>query len=336
MLEFIWFLLWGILWAVYFMLGGFDLGAGILFPFLTKSEDEKQQVLRSIGPFWDGNEVWLITAGGVTFAAFPLAYASLFSAFYTPLMALLFGLIIRAVSIEFRGMREGAGWRNLFSAGAFVGSFLPALLFGVAFANIFMGIPIDKEGVFQGNLFTLLNPYGLAGGLLFVALFVVHGALWIAHRSKGSLSVRANMTAKIIWPIMTILAVAFLALSALYTKLWNNYTAVPVLFIIPILAVLAVLATGYFLYFHGQGKALLASFGTILFCVLYGVIGLYPNLLPSTLDATYSVTIHNGASTPSTLAIMLLVALIFVPIVIIYQGWAYRFFLKEGVVKKTG
>jgi cytochrome bd ubiquinol oxidase subunit II len=330
MLESIWFLLWGILWAVYFMLGGFDLGVGILSPLVGKSEAEKGHLLGSIGPFWDGNEVWLITAGGVTFAAFPAAYATLFSAFYTPLMLVLFGLIVRAVSIEFRNRREDSRWRGLADTGVLVGSFLPALLFGVAFANIFRGIPIDGDGVFQGSLLTLLNPYGLAGGLFFLSLFLVHGALWIIHRSAATTQERARSLARFLWFPLTLLAVVFLVLTALYTGLWGNYAARPVLLVIPVLAVAALFSMRYFMTVARWGKALLSSFALILFSVLFGVIGLYPVLLPSTLDARYSLTITNAASGPLTLTIMLVVALVFVPVVILYQAWVYGLFLKEG------
>ena len=164
----IWFVLWGVLWAVYFILDGFDLGIGSIMPFFAKSDEEKRIMYNAMGPFWDGNEVWLITAGGVTFAAFPRTYAVMFSALYTPLMLLLFALILRGVSFEFRSKVDSPGWRKLWDTCNFLGSFLPALLLGVAFANIFKGIPIDAEGILHGNLLTLLNPYGLAGGVLLV------------------------------------------------------------------------------------------------------------------------------------------------------------------------
>ena len=196
MLETIWFALWGVLWAVYFMLDGFDLGLGTLRPFLARNQDESRVVLNAMGPFWDGNEVWLLTAGGVTFAAFPGTYAVMFSSLYTPLMLLLFALILRGISFEFRGKEDAAWWRKTWDACMWIGSFLPALLLGVAFANIFAGIPIDGEGVFHGNLFTLLNPYGLLGGVLFVLLFTVHGALWLAIKSEGWLRDRAGAAAK--------------------------------------------------------------------------------------------------------------------------------------------
>ena len=168
MLETIWFILWGVLWSVYFMLDGYDLGLGSLLPFLAKNETDRRLVYRAMGPFWDGNEVWLITAGGVTFAAFPTTYAMMFSSLYSPLMLILFALIFRGVSLAFRGEVDNPRWKAFWDGCLVVGSFLPALLFGVAFANIFRGLPIDAAGIYQGNLFTLLNPYGLAGGVLFV------------------------------------------------------------------------------------------------------------------------------------------------------------------------
>ena len=168
MLQTIWFLLWGVLWAVYFMLDGFDLGLGTLMPVLAKNDTDRRLIYRAMGPFWDGNEVWLITAGGVTFAAFPTTYAVMFSGLYSPLMLILFALILRGVSFAFRGEVDSPRWRALWDTCLVVGSFLPALLLGVAFANIFRGLPLDAGGIYRGSLFTLLNPYGLAGGVLFL------------------------------------------------------------------------------------------------------------------------------------------------------------------------
>ena len=183
----IWFILWGVLWTAYFILDGFDLGAGMLYPFLGKSEADRALIRRSVGPFWDGNEVWLLSAGGVTFAAFPAAYATLFSGLYTALMLLLFALILRGVSFEFRSKVESPAWKGLWDACHVAGSFLPALLLGVAFANLFAGLPLDQAHVNQGGLFDLLNPYGLAGGVLFVLIFCLHGAIWLGLRTQGEL-----------------------------------------------------------------------------------------------------------------------------------------------------
>jgi len=326
MLETIWFVLWGVLWAVYFMLDGFDLGLGTLTPFIARSDEDKRVAYNSMGPFWDGNEVWLITAGGVTFAAFPTTYAVMFSSLYSPLLLILFGLIIRAVSFEFRGKVDSPAWRRLWDTCHFVGSFGPALLFGVAFANIFQGIPIDGKGMLQGNLLSLLNPYGILGGVLFVLLFVVHGALWLAIKSDGDLHERAGAVAGKLWWALLVVAVLFLVATWFATKLYLNYLTHPVLFVIPSLAVAALLAVKVFVVGKSWWKAWFASSLTIVAATLFGVVGLFPNLLPSSLDPAFSMTVFNSASSPMTLKIMLAVALIFVPIVIAYQVWGYYVF----------
>jgi len=326
MLETIWFILWGILWAVYFMLDGFDLGLGTLLPVLAKNEKEKRIVHASMGPLWDGNEVWLITAGGVTFAAFPTAYAVMFSSLYSALMLLLFALIIRGVSMEFRAQVQSQGWKTFWDYGLVFGSFLPALLLGVAFANIFMGIPIDSQGIYQGNLFTLLNPYGLLGGALFVMLFLVHGAIWQAAKAEGDLHQRSIKTAAVLWPILLIVAVMFLAATAFATRLYENYLEYPVLFIIPLICVAALILTRVFLARKNVWKAWFASAVTIVGATLFGVVGLYPNLLPSSLDPAFSMTVSNSCSSPLTLKIMLGVVLVFLPIIIAYQIWTYLLF----------
>lgn len=326
MLETIWFVLWGLLWGIYFMLDGFDLGSGALMPFLAKSNEEKQIVYKTIGPFWDGNEVWLITAGGVTFAAFPRMYAVMFSSLYSALMLILFALILRAVSIEFREQKNSPKWHLFWDTGMFVGSVLPAILLGVAFANIFRGIPIDAEGVYKGTLLTLLNPYGLLGGLLFLLLFLVHGALWQTIKTTGTLHQRFFKAAVILWPILACVATAFLVATAFATRLYSVYTDHPALFLIPLLVIAALVLTRLFLFRKALWRAWFSSCLTILGATLFGVIGLYPNLLPSSLDPAFNLTVKNAASTPLTLKIMLTVAIIFVPLVIGYQTWVYILF----------
>jgi cytochrome d ubiquinol oxidase subunit II len=308
------------------MLDGFDLGLGTLMPFVSENDTDRRVVYNAMGPFWDGNEVWLITAGGVTFAAFPTAYAVMFSTLYTPLLMILFALIIRAVSFEFRGAIDSAAWRTLWDTCLFVGSAVPAVLFGVAFANIFQGIPFDANHVFQGNLFTLLNPYGILGGVLFMALFLLHGCLWLAIKSEGSLLKRAESTAAALWVVLLLVAVLFLVFTWFATPLYANYLNNPILFIIPLLAVVALLVTRVFIGKREWWKAWFASCLTIVAAVMFGVVGLYPNLYPSSLDKAYSLTAFNAASSPLTLKIMLVVALIFVPVVIAYQAWAYHTF----------
>lgn len=326
MLETIWFAVWGIAWAVYCMLDGFDLGLGALLPGLAKNDQERRVIYNAQGPFWDGNEVWLITAGGVTFAAFPKAYAVMFSGLYLPLLLLLFGLILRGVTFEFRNKVDSPAWRAVWDTCMVVGSFLPALLLGVAFANLFRGLPIDAAGQNQGSFFSLLNPYGLLGGVLFVLLFAVHGALWLAIKAEGDLQRRAATAANLLWLPMILVAVGFLIATAAVTPLWRNVLAKPYLLPLPLLAVAGLLAARVF---AGRGRywaAWGASSAGIVGAVLFGVAGMFPNLILSSLSPDYSITVFNAASSPLTLKIMLTVVVLFLPPVLLYQSWVYRTF----------
>ncbi len=323
MLETVWFAIWGVAWAVYFVLDGFDLGIGILYPFLGRREPDRQAMVAAMGPFWNGNEVWLITAGGVMFAAFPAAYAVMFSAFYTPLTLLLFGLILRGVALEFRGKEDSQRWRSIWDVCLAAGSAVPALLFGVAFSNIFAGIPINGDGVFEGNLFTLLTPYGLLGGVLFVLLFAEHGALWLAAVAPEDLRGRARGAARFLWVPTAIAAVAFLLATWFATPLWQNVLSRPYLLAFPALAVAGLVAVRIMIAQGVAWKAWFASSAVILGAVLFGVSGLYPSLLPSSIESAATLTAFNSASSPLTLGIMLGVVSLFLPVVIGYQIWAY-------------
>ena len=325
-METIWFVIWGLLWAIYFTLDGFDLGMGTLLPFLAKNDGEKRVIYNAAGPYWDGNEVWLITAGGVTFAAFPKAYAVMFSALYAPLLLLLFALIFRAVSFEFRNKSASPRWKKLWDACQFLGSALPAILLGVAFANLFMGIPIDGAGIYHGNLLKLLNPYGLAGGVFFLVIFCTHGALWLSLKSDGPIRERAIRAAHKLWPALLALALAFLALTAFFTRLYDNYLAHPALLIFPILAVTALLTMRAMLAGSNYRGAWVCSARFIIGVTFFGVLGIFPSLILSSLDPAYNITILNGASSPLTLKIMLGVALVCVPVVICYQAWVFHTF----------
>jgi len=325
-LQDIWFFLWGLLWAIYFMTDGYDLGIGSLYPLLGKSDRDKRVMINSMGPLWDGNQVWLLTAGGVTFAAFPLVYSVMFSSLYSALMLILFALIIRGVSFEFRHKIDDPRWVKVWDTCIFIGSIAPAILFGVAFANIFQGIPIDRKGIFHGTLLTLLNPYGLLGGVLFLLLFVQHGALWLAIRSKDDLHNRAVGMAKKIWPALLVVAVIFLIASKFATSLYDNYLAHPALFLVILLAVAGLLGSRFFIAKQAYFKAWFSSALTIIGCTFYGVIGLYPNLFPSSISPRYSLTAYNASSSPLTLKIMLTVVIIIGPIVLAYQIWAYNLF----------
>jgi cytochrome d ubiquinol oxidase subunit II len=336
--QIIWFVLWGVLWAVYFMLDGFVLGAGMLHRFLGTSDTERRVIINTFGPVWDGNEVWLITAGGATFAAFPTTYALMFSYLYTALLLLLFALIVRGVCFEFRGKLESDRWKGAWDTAIMVSSFLPALLFGVAFGNIFRGLPMDGAG-YHGTFLSLLNPFGLLTGVLFVLLFLVHGALYLTVKTEGNLSRRAQATADRFWPGLMAVAALFLVAAYPATHLYDNYLAFPALLAVPLLAVLSLIAVRVF---SAKGRALsafAASCATIIFVVAIGVIGLFPNLIPSSIDPANSLTIFNSSSSHYTLKIMTVVAFIFVPIVIAYKIWVYRVFraavTEEDVMEDT-
>ncbi|MBF0102068.1 MAG: cytochrome d ubiquinol oxidase subunit II [Desulfobacterales bacterium] len=326
LLQSLWFCLWGLLWAIFFITDGFDFGVGTLYPFIGKTEADKKTMILSVGPIWDGNEVWLITAGGVTFAAFPWVYSVMFSALYSPLMLILFALILRGVSFEFRSQVDHPTWKAVWDGCIFIGSFVPAFLFGVAFANIFQGLPIGKDGVFHGNLLTLLNPYGLLGGVLFVLLFLEHGALWICMKSDGALHDRAVRAANAIWPFLLITVLAFLSASAFVTTLYQNYVDYPALLSIIVIAAIALIVLKMMLARKAFFKAWIASSIAILFATCFGIAGLFPRMFPSNINPDFSLTAFNSSSSPLTLTIMLWVTVCFLPIVIGYQVWTYRLF----------
>ena len=328
-LPILWFFLWGLLWAIYFVTDGFDLGVGALLPWLGKDDHSKRLMYNATGPLWDGNEVWLITAGGVTFAAFPKMYAVMFSSLYTALFLLLVALIIRGISFELRSKSESTAHKRFCDVCQFLGSALIAILLGTAFANIFRGLPIEN-GVNTAGLFSLLNPYGLCGGILFLLLFMVHGAIWLLIKTEGDLHARALRAAKTLWPILLIVAVAFLVYSYFATSLFANYLAHPALFIIPLVTVLALIANRIFLAQQRFWKAWTASALTIAGATFFGIIGLFPNMLPSAINPeTNSITLHNAASSSLTLTVMLIVVICFLPFVIGYQLWAYKLFSRK-------
>lgn len=326
-----WFVLWGVLWSVYFMLDGFVLGTGFMSGFLAKDDTERRVLINTVGPVWDGNEVWLVTAGGATFAAFPTTYSLMFSNLYTALLLLLFALIIRGVSFEFRGKMDGTSWKAGWDTAITVSSFLPALLFGVAFGNIFKGLPMRNDFAnanfaYEGSLLTLLNPYGLLTGLLFVMLFAVHGSLYAAIKTDGALSTRAATMANRLWLPLLATAVIFLGYTYPATNLYANFIKAPVFMIIPVIAVASLILLKLFASKGEMHKAFLFSCLTIVFVVFTGVTGLFPNLIPSSLDPSSNLTIFNSSSSLYTLRIMTVVALVFVPIVIAYKIWVYRIF----------
>ena len=326
-LQLIWFCLIALLWIGYFVLEGFDYGVGMLLPVVGRNEAERRTVVTTLGPVWDGNEVWLLTAGGATFAAFPEWYATLFSGFYLPLLLILAGLILRGVSFEFRSKRSSPTWRRRWDAATVIGSFLPALLFGVAFANIVRGVPLELDAngnsQYVGGFFDLLNPYALVGGLTTLTLFVTHGAVFLALKTDGVIRERANRLAGRIGLAAAALAVVFL----LWTQLaYSSKGWTWILVLVGVLAWLAALGANRV---GREGWAFFFSALTLAGAVAYLFCVLYPYVMPSSLDPAASLTVENASSTAYTLTVMTWVAVIFTPLVLLYQGWSYWVFRKR-------
>jgi cytochrome d ubiquinol oxidase subunit II len=332
----IWFLLIGVLVVGYVVLDGFDLGAGMLHLFVARTDHERRTVLASIGPVWDGNEVWLLTAGGALFAAFPIVYATVFSGFYLALIVLLLALIVRAVSLEFRSKEPGSSWRAGWDAAFAVASFLPALLLGVAIGNIVRGIPIELSGDYMGGLIGLLNPYALLVGLLSVATLAAHGGAWLTLKTNGAVHVRARTAAMRAW--FAAVALWALAGAMTYVEAGAASTHLPVVgewiaLGIPLAFVAATVAFRVFLARPGRElSAFVAS--SVSLAALVGLVGqaIHPNLVPALDDPGRSLTIEAAASSELTLSVMLAVALIGMPIVVAYTAFVYWQFRGKTVV----
>jgi cytochrome d ubiquinol oxidase subunit II len=326
-LQTLWFVLWGLLWAVYFMLDGFDFGAGMLRMFLAHDDTDKVVSLTAIGPVWNGNEVWLITAGGATFAAFPGTYASMFSFLYLPMLLILFSLIVRGVSIEFRGKDESPRWRSAWDWALAVTSFTAPLVLGLGFGNIFQGLRFDAAG-YRGTFWQLFNPFGLLTAVVFVLLFLQHGALWLGYKTEGELAERARKASGVIWYVALVAAAGFLVLAGFSTRLYDNYLSHPGWIIVPVAAVAALV--GVKVLAGRPLAAFLSSCLTIVLVIATALVGLFPNLIPSFLDPAANLTIYNSSSGQYTLRLMAIVALVFVPIVVVYQFLVYRFFKSKA------
>lgn len=331
----VWFALIAILWIGYFTLEGFDFGVGILLPVLAKDEQEKRVLYNTIGPLWDGNEVWVLTAGGATFAAFPEWYATLFSGFFLPLLLILVALIVRNLAFDYRGKKDSAVWRANWDKAAIVGSFLPALLWGVAFANIVAGVPMKANpgghgALFDGNLFTLLNPFGLLGGLVTLSLFTTHGAMFVALKTDGEIRHRARALSVKLGLVTAVLAVIFLV----WTVAKDGWNLMPI--VLFALAAVALLAAIFMATKGREGWAFIGTFATIALAVAGLFWVLFPAVMPASNDAALSLmaahdpaTGVSAASSQYTLTVMTWVAVIFTPIVLIYQAWTYWVFRKR-------
>jgi len=318
----IWFLLIAVLWTGYFVLEGFDFGVGMLLPLVGRTENDRRVAINTIGPVWDGNEVWLLVAGGATFAAFPEWYASLFSGFYLALLLILVALIARGVAFEFRGKINSDRWRRNWDLAIVGGSALPALLWGVAFANIVHGVPLDENHQYTGTLLTLLNPYALLGGLATLSLFALHGATFLALKTHGDVRVRANALIPRIGVPAILLGGAFLVWTFFsHSVLWTG---------LPILVAAGALVAAVLVAIGGrEGWAFLLTALAIVAVTVTLFGSLYPDVLPSSTNPAFSLTTANASSTPYTLAIMSWVALAFTPLVLAYQAWTFWVFRRR-------
>jgi cytochrome d ubiquinol oxidase subunit II len=329
-----WFLLVGVLIIGYAILDGFDLGVGIIHLF-TRNEDEKRIAMNSIGPVWDGNEVWLLTGGGALFAAFPIVYATIFSAFYIAFMLLLAALIFRAVAFEFRGKVESASWRKLWDYAFGIGSLLPAILFGVAIGNIIRGLPINGNGYYIGTFIDLLNPFSILIGLLSLTMFIMHGSIYLAMKIEGEFRRRVIGWTNTTWVIFVLLYVLSTFISLFEAPfLFEGILRNPIFWVLFILLLISVLYQPIAVKAKRFFQAFLASSITIATMIGLVAVSLFPRLVPSNISLDFSLTIYNASSSQNTLTAMLVIALIGMPIVIAYTIFIYRVFKGKTVISK--
>lgn len=335
LLQTIWFALIAVLWIGYFILDGFDLGVGTLIPFVGKDDLRRRVMINTIGPVWDGNEVWLLVAGGATFAAFPLWYATLFSGYYLALFLLLLALIMRGVAFEYRGKRDSVTWRRNWDWAIFAGSAIPALLFGVAFGNIVSGSQIQPTQGGSGfvdagainytgtPLVSLLGPFPLLLGVMTLLVFTTHGAIFLSLKTSGEVREASSRVARRLGIAAAVVAVAALV--------WAQAFSGRVAITLPMVLVAAVswLAALVMVVRGRDGWAFVLSSGTIALAVASLFIGMFPRVMPSSIDAAYDLTVMNASSQPYTLTVMTVVAAVMTPIVLLYQGWTYWVFRKR-------
>jgi cytochrome d ubiquinol oxidase subunit II len=325
-LPYLWFGIVGFLFVGYFVLDGFDFGVGMSMPFLAKDDVDRRVLINTIGPVWDLNETWLIVAGACLFAAFPEWYATLFSGFYLALLLILLALILRGVSFEYRHQGKGPRWTNWFDSFIVIGSAVPALLWGVAFANMLHGTPIDANHIFTGSLLDLLNPYALLGGATTLLLFFVHGVVFVSLKTDGEIRERARRLAGRAGILTVVVAAAFLV--------WTvaDHLISPFGWLVLLFAAVAAVALIGALVANRRGREGVAFTGmavAIAFATLTIVGAMFPNVMVSSTDPANNLTIENASSSPYTLTVMSWVALASLPLILAYQGWTYWVFRKR-------
>ncbi|MET9376218.1 cytochrome d ubiquinol oxidase subunit II [Streptomyces sp. NPDC003035] len=318
----VWFVLIAVLWIGYFFLEGFDFGIGVLTKLLARDRAEKRVLINTIGPVWDGNEVWLLTAAGATFAAFPDWYATLFSGFYLPLLVILVCLIVRGVAFEYRVKRPEEKWQHNWEQAIFWTSLITAVLWGVVFGNIVRGVAIDADKEYVGTLGDLFNPYAILGGLVTLTLFTFHGAVFAALKTVGDIRVRARALALKLGVVTAVLSLVFLTWTqADKGDVWS--LAALLVAVVALVAAIGAIKRGR------EGWSFALSGVTIAAAIAMLFLTLFPNVMPSSLDPAWSLTVTNAASSPYTLKIMTWLAVIATPLVMLYQGWTYWVFRKR-------
>jgi len=320
-LQVVWFVLISILWLGYFLLEGFDFGVGMLIRAVGGTKEERRAVLHTIGPIWDGNEVWLLVAGGATFAAFPQWYATLFSGFYLALFLILAALIVRNVAFEFWGKGDTQRWRDRWEWAMIGGSFLAALLWGVGWANIVHGVPIDAQHEYTGTLFDLLKPYALLGGLATLTLFLTHGAIFLELKTEGAMRERATAIAARVAPVAAVVGIGFLVWTVASHRGGVDVPSA----ILAGLAALALIAAAI-LAGRDPVRAFAATAGAIAFFFVSLFVDLFPHAMISSTDSAFDMTLAQSASSHYTLVVMTVVAVLLVPVVLAYQAWTYWVF----------
>ncbi|MFE4868745.1 cytochrome d ubiquinol oxidase subunit II [Streptomyces sp. NPDC056682] len=318
----VWFVLIAVLWIGYFFLEGFDFGIGVLTKLLARDRTEKRVLINTIGPVWDGNEVWLLTAGGATFAAFPEWYATLFSGFYLPLLIILVCLIVRGVAFEYRAKRPEENWQRNWEQAIFWASLIPAFLWGVAFANIVHGVKIDAHKEYVGTFWDLFNPYSILGGLVTLFLFTFHGAVFASLKTLGDIRERARALAFKLGLATAVLALGFL----IWTQASRGDTKSLVAMVIAVLALVGAIGA---VKAGREGWSFALSGITVAAAVATLFLSLFPNVMPSSLNDAWNLTVSNASSTPYTLKIMTWCAGVATPVVLLYQGWTYWVFRKR-------
>ena len=326
-LQNIWFILIAALWIGFFFLEGFDFGVGMLLPFLGRNDEERRAIVNTIGPVWDANEVWLVTAITMMFAVFPDWYATMFSGFYLALLVIVIGLILRGISFEYRSKDARPGWRRRFDWMIAVGSFLASLLFGIVFTDLLGGLPIDQTMTYTGGPFGWLTLYGLIGGLTMVSVFLLHGANFLTLKLEADLRERARRAARVLYVLAALILVMLAIATYIYSDITTNIGIDPG--VLPIASVVVLLVSIYFINHRMEGWAFAMSGLTIILTQVAFFILMFPRVMVSSTNPAWSLTIYNASASPYALSVMSILSLIFIPIVIAYEGWSYYIFRKR-------